>query len=105
MFAHSTTFTIREDRWDRATGTLGPAKAQIAAIPGLRLWLVTADSDSGQGVAIAVFEDKTTRDQGLPEIEEVLSAFVETLESPWTVVDSHVLAFADNDWQDLIARS
>ena len=81
MFAHSAAFTIRKDRWDRANGTLGPAKAQVAAIEGLRLWLVTADSDSGEGVAIAVFEDETTRDQGLPEIEEVLSGFTETLES------------------------
>ena len=104
MFAHAAAFTIRPDRWDKVNGTLGPAKAQIAAIPGLRLWLTVGNRDSGEGVTVAVFEDETSQAQGLEQIEHVLSGFVETFVSPWTAFDGKVLAFADNDWQDLIVN-
>ena len=60
MFAHAATFTIRKDRWGRALGTLRPAKAEIAAIPGLRLWLAVADPHSGERIVVAVFEDEAS---------------------------------------------
>ncbi len=102
MYAHATVFKVGTDRWDRANGTLGPAKAEIAAIPGLRLWLTVGSKESGEGVAVAVFEDNASQARGLNEIEQVLSGFAETLVTPWHVIDGEVLAFADNDWQDLI---
>lgn len=87
--------------WGRAVGTLGPAKAEIGAIPGLRLWLVSADPDTGEGVAVAVFEDQESHQAGLKEINQVLSGFTETHETRWKEIDAQILAFADNDWQDL----
>ena len=77
MYAHAAVFKVGTDRWDRANGTLGPAKAEITAIPGLRLWLTVGSKESGEGVAVAVFEDYASQARGLNEIEQVLSGFAE----------------------------
>lgn len=100
MFAQILTFTVKSDGWDRALGTLGPAEAQMSSIPGLRSFVSAADNETGEGVAVVVFEDMDSLDASKDEIIHILSGFVESLASPPTVKVGRVLGLFEDAWKD-----
>ena len=100
MFAQILTFTVKSDGWDRALGTLGPAEAQLSSIPGLRSWVTAANSETGEGVAVAVFEDMSSLEASRDQMDHSLSGFVESLASPPSVNVARVLGLFEDAWKD-----
>lgn len=54
-----------------------------------------------RALPLLFFEDQESQQAGLKEINQVLSGFTETHQTRWKEIDAQILAFADNDWQDL----
>ena len=100
MFAQSLTVTLKSDGWARALGTLGPAEAQMSSIAGLRSWVSAANTDSGDGVAVVVFEDMNALEASKDEMDHILSGFIEALESPSDVKVAQVLGLFEDNWKD-----
>ena len=104
MFAQILTFTLKSDGWARALGTLGPAEAQMSSIPGLRSWVSAANTDTGEGVAVMVFEDMNALEASKDGLDHILSGFMEALDSPPSVKVAQGLGLFEDDWKDDVGR-
>lgn len=63
-----------------------------------------ANSDSGEGVAVVVFEDMTALEASKDEMDHILSGFMEALDSPPSVKVAQVLGLFEDEWKDDLVR-
>lgn len=67
------TYTIKTDRWEDALSSLRSVVEQISKFPGLESWANTANKETGNGSAIAVFETGETLEESIPAINRIIS--------------------------------
>lgn len=73
MRAIAISYTVKTDRWDDALSSLRSVVEQISKFPGLESWANTANKDTGNGSAIAVFESSEALEQSLPAVNKIIS--------------------------------
>lgn len=69
------TYTIKTDRWEDALSSLRSVVEQIGKFAGLQSWVNTANRETGNGHAIAVFEN----DEALLDAEPAVTKIVNNL--------------------------
>ncbi len=62
MYARITHIAAYPWRIDEMLGRLEEVQGQIAQTPGLRYWFSTSDRESGEVVAIAIYDSKGDAD-------------------------------------------
>ena len=69
------TYIIKTDRWEDALSSLRSVVEQIGKFPGLQSWVNTANRETGNGHAIAVFDT----DEALLNAEPAVTKIVNNL--------------------------
>ena len=96
MQARVVTYTLKSDTWDEALAALDGVVGTIEAFPGLRSWVNAADRETGEGVAVAVFETSEALEAATPQVNEILGGFAQYMSSPPSIAIRDVLAHIDN---------
>jgi hypothetical protein len=87
---------LKPDAWDEAVAALDGIVGQIEAFPGLRSWVNAADRETGEGIAVAVFESSEALEAVTPQVNEILAGFGQYMSSPPSIAIRDVLAHIDN---------
>jgi hypothetical protein len=67
------TYTIKTDRWEDALSSLRSVVEQIGRFPGLESWVNTANRETGNGNAVAVFASSEALRDATPEVTKIIS--------------------------------
>lgn len=66
------TYTIKSDRWEDATSSLRSVVESIGGFPGLQSWANTANRETGNGNAMAIFENSEAAQEAIPHFNKVV---------------------------------
>lgn len=67
------TYTIKTDRWEDALSSLRSVVEQIGKFAGLESWVNTANRETGNGNAVAVFDNDASLEDARPAITKIIN--------------------------------
>lgn len=67
------TYTIKTDRWEDALSSLRSVVEQIGRFQGLESWVNTANRETGNGNAVAVFESDDALMVATPAVTKIVN--------------------------------
>ena len=92
MQARVVQYTLRSDTWDAAVAALADVARQIEPYPGLRSWVSVGDRETGNVIAVAVFESSEAHEAVTPQVNAILAGFEQYMSSSPSVGTYDVLA-------------
>ena len=93
MYARLTRMTVAPDRVDEVRTQIGDIKGSVSGIPGLKYWFSASDDDSGEGVAIAIYDSKESADAAAGAARDLVASFADFFSKPPEVTEFEVDEF------------
>ena len=79
MYARVTKMHGDPSRTEESRKLVGEIMPQIKQVPGLQFFLATSDEESGEAVAIAIYDTKESADAAASTARELVAGFAEFL--------------------------
>lgn len=86
MYARITRMVMDPTRSEEVQAKLDSVTGEVAALPGLRLWISTGDWESGAGYSVAVYDSKESAEAASAQVQQILGGFAEYMTAPPEVV-------------------
>lgn len=93
MYARITRMSTDPERLDETRARIGEVRAAVEEIPGLRFWFSTSDEDSGEGVAIAIYDSKESADAAAGRARDLVAGFADLVTKAPEVAEYEVDEF------------
>lgn len=93
MYARLTRMTVAPDRIGDVRAQIGDVKVAVSGIPGLKYWFSASDDDSGEGVAIAIYDSKESADAAAGAARDLVASFADFFSEPPEVAEFEIDEF------------